>query len=161
MPPADAPSREGGAYGEVAAALRGGARRGGLGVEEEGEAGAILGRRVARGGRVTWYDRVDVEAAGRLGAVLGAVQARSAGAVTLEVTSVHDRPVELRVRTAARWHGDVDLPGPAGSAPRRRVGAPRRAGREARRARPPRRGRGRARPHRPGQPPARWPACST
>ena len=47
--------------------------------------------------------------------MLGAVHARSAGAVTLEVTSVHDRPVELRLRTAARWHGDLDLTGPAGS----------------------------------------------
>jgi hypothetical protein len=115
LPPADATFREGGAYGEFAAALRGGARRGGLGVEEEGEAGAILGRRVARDGRVTWYDRVDFETAGKLGAVLGAVQARSTGAVTLEVTALHGRPVELRLRTAARWHGDVDLPGPAGS----------------------------------------------
>jgi hypothetical protein len=115
MPPADATFREGGAYGELTAALRGGARRGGLGGDEEGEAGLILGRRVARGGRVTWYDRVDFESAGRLGVVLGAVQARGAGAVTLEVTSVHDRPVELRLRTAARWHGDIDLPGPAGS----------------------------------------------
>ena len=67
-------------YGEFAAALRVGVRRAGAGAEEEGEAGLILGRRVARGGRVTWYDRVDLEAAGRLGAVLGAVQARSARA---------------------------------------------------------------------------------
>ena len=115
MPPADAIFHEGGGYGEFVAALRGGARRRGLGVEEEGEAGLILGRRVAPGGRVTWYDHLDLEAAGKLGAVLGAVQARSAGAVTLEVTSVHDKPVELRLRTAARWHGDVDLPGPTGS----------------------------------------------
>ena len=115
MPAADATFKEGGPYGEFAAAVRGGLRRGGVGAEEEGEAGAILGRRVARGGRVTWYDRLDFEAAGRLGAVIGAVHARSAGAVTLEVTSVHGRPVELRLRTAARWHGDVDLAGPAGS----------------------------------------------
>jgi hypothetical protein len=115
MPAADATFHEGGAYGEFVAALRGGARRGGLGGEEEGEAGVILGRRVARGGRVTWYDRVDLETAGRLGVVLGAVEARATGAASLEVTSVHGRPVELRVRAAARWHGDIDLPGPAGS----------------------------------------------
>ncbi len=99
MPAADATFKEGGPYGEVAAAVRGGVRRGGPGAEEEGEAGAILGRRVARGGRVTWYDRLDFEAAGRLGAVIGAVQARSAGAVTLEVTSVHGR-----ARRAAAAH---------------------------------------------------------
>jgi hypothetical protein len=115
MPAADATFQEGGAYGEFVAAVRGGARRGGLGAEAEGEAGLILGRRVARGGRVTWYDRVDLETAGRLGALLGAVEARGAGAASLEVTSVHGRPVELRVRAAARWHGDVDLLGPTGS----------------------------------------------
>ncbi|MEO8689946.1 MAG: hypothetical protein ABI611_17250 [Solirubrobacteraceae bacterium] len=115
MPPADATFREGGAYGEFVAALRGSLRHGGVGGEEEGEAGLILGRRVARGGRVTWYDRVDAEAALHLGAVLGAVEQREAGAASLEVTSVHDRPVELRLKVAARWHGDLDLPGPAGS----------------------------------------------
>jgi hypothetical protein len=115
MPAADATFSEGGAYGELAAALRGGARQGRVGQEEEAEIGAIIGRRVTSDGRVTWYDRFDLEAAGRLSAVLGALQARSAGAVTLEVTSLHDRPVELRLRTAARWHGDVDLPGPASS----------------------------------------------
>jgi hypothetical protein len=115
MPAADATFSEGGAYGELAGALRGVARRGRVGLEEEAEIGAVVGRRVTRDGRVTWYDRFDLEAAGRLSAVLGALQARSAGAVTLEVTSVHDRPVELRLRTAARWHGDVHLPGPASS----------------------------------------------
>ena len=87
----------------------------GAGAEEEGEAGLILGRRVARGGRVTWYDRVDAETAGRLGALLGAVEARSAGDASLEVTLEHGRPVELRLRAAARWHGDVDLPGATAS----------------------------------------------
>ena len=33
----------------------------------------------------------------------------------LEMTSVHGRPVELRVRAAARWHGEVDIPAGAGS----------------------------------------------
>ena len=74
-----------------------------------------MGRRVAGDGRVTWYDRVDPEAAGRLGAVLGAFQARQASEAALEITSVHGRPVELRVRAAARWHGDVELPAGAGS----------------------------------------------
>ena len=125
-----------------------------MGVEEEAEVGAILGRRVTRDGRVTWYDRFDFEAAGRLSAVLGALEARTAGAVALEVTSLHDRPVELRLRTAARWHGDVDLPGLASSlqdvasalrgAP---AGGPGRAG-------PAGRGRGLARPHGSRQPQA-------
>ena len=115
MPKPDATFHEGGGYGELAAALRLGIRSAGAGAEEEGEAGLIMGRRVARGGRVTWYDRVDVEAAGRLGAVLGAVQARHASEAALEITSVHGRPVELRVRAAARWHGEVDLPAGAGS----------------------------------------------
>jgi len=115
MPKPDATFHEGGGYGELAAALRLGLRSAGAGAEEEGEAGLIMGRRVARGGRVTWYDRIDVEAAGRLGAVLGAVQARHASEAALEITSVHGRPVELRVRAAARWHGEVDLPAGAGS----------------------------------------------
>ena len=115
MPKPDATFHEGGPYGEFAAALRLGIRNAGAGAEAEGEAGLIMGRRVARGGRVTWYDRVDVETAGRLGAVLGAVHARHASEASLEVTSVHGRPVELRVRAAARWHGDVDLPAGADS----------------------------------------------
>jgi hypothetical protein len=115
MPKPDATFHEGGAYGELAAALRLGIRNAGAGAEEDGEAGLLMGRRVARGGRVTWYDRVDLETAGRLGAVLGAVQARGAGEAVLEVTSVHGRPVELRLRAAARWHGEVDLPAGAGS----------------------------------------------
>jgi hypothetical protein len=115
MPKADATFHEGGPYGEFAAALHLGIRNAGAGAEEEGEAGLILGRRVGRDGRVTWYDRVDTETAGRLGALLGAVEARQASAASLEVTSVHGRPVELRVRAAARWHGDVDLPGATSS----------------------------------------------
>jgi hypothetical protein len=115
MPKPDATFHEGGAYGEFAAALHLGIRSAGAGAEEEGEAGVIMGRRVARGGRVTWYDRIDVEAAGRLGAVLGALHARHASEAALEITSVHGRPVELRVRAAARWHGEVDLPAGVGS----------------------------------------------
>ena len=115
MPKPDATFHECGAYGEFAAALRAGMRGAGVGAEEEGEAAALVGRRVARGGRVTWYDRIDVEAAGRLGAVLAAVQARQASEAALEVTSVHGHPVELRVRAAARWHGDGELPAGAGS----------------------------------------------
>jgi len=115
MPKPDATFHEGGAYGEFAAALRLGIRNAEAGAKETGEAGVIMGRRVARGGRVTWYDRVDLEAAGRLGAVLGALQAHHASEAALEITSVHGRPVELRVRAAARWHGKVDLPAGAGS----------------------------------------------
>ncbi len=115
MPAADATFREGGAYGEFAAALRGGMRSGRVGGDEEGEAGVVVGRRVTRDGRVTWYHRLDAETAGRLGALLGAVEARQASAASLEVTLAHGRPVELRLRAAARWHGAVDLPGAAGS----------------------------------------------
>ena len=115
MPEPDASYVEGGAYGEFAAALSGVAPRGaGVGGDEEGEVGAVAGRRLARGGRVTWYDRLDAEAAGRLGAVLGAVESRSAGQAALEVTTVHGHPVELRVRAAARVHSNLDLSGPAG-----------------------------------------------
>jgi hypothetical protein len=111
MPPADATYREGGAYGEFAAALRAPGLKGAiLGGEEEGEAGAVFGRRLGRDGRVTWYDRVDGESLGRLGALLGAVEARAAGTGWLEVTLDHGRPVELRLRVAARWQGDLELP---------------------------------------------------
>jgi hypothetical protein len=115
MPAPDATFIEGGAYGEFAAALRGGGPRGtGLGAEEEGEAAAVMGRRLSRGGRVTWYDRLDAETAGRLGAVLGAVEAHQAGEAALEVSVQDGRPVELRLRAAARVHYDVEL-GPAAS----------------------------------------------
>ena len=111
MPTADATYREGGAYGEFAAALRGSALRGRIaGGELEGEVGAVVGRRLGRDGRVTWYDRVDSESLGRLGALLGALEAREANAGSLEVTFDHGRPLELRLRAAARWHGDTELP---------------------------------------------------
>jgi hypothetical protein len=114
MPAPDASYVEGGPYAEFAASLRGvGPRGAGLGGEEEGELGAVVGRRIGRGGRVTWYDRLDEEAAGRLGAILGAVESRSAGQASLEVTEVHGHPLELRVRAAARVYGDLDLSGPA------------------------------------------------
>jgi hypothetical protein len=111
MPDPDATFVEGGAYGELSAALRGGLRRAGAGAEVEGEVGAVAGRRIERGGRVTWYDRLDGEAAGRLGMLLGAVESHEAGTAALEVTLVHDRPVELRVRAAARRYDDVELSG--------------------------------------------------
>jgi hypothetical protein len=115
MPAPDATFVEGGAYGEFAATLRGAGPRGaGLGAEEEGEAAAVMGRRLSRDGRVTWYDRLDAETAGRLGAVLGAVEAHQAGEAALEVSVQDGRPVELRLRAAARVHYDVEL-GPAAS----------------------------------------------
>ena len=80
--------------------------------ELRGEAGAVIGRRVERGGRVTWYDRVDAETAGRLGLVLGALERNDAGEAALEVTLVHGRAVELRVRAAARVHGELAPAGP-------------------------------------------------
>ena len=69
-----------------------------------------MGRRLGRDGRVTWYDRVDSESLGRLGALFGALEAREANAGSLEVTLDHGRPLELRLRAAARWHGDTELP---------------------------------------------------
>jgi len=112
MPPPDARYVEGGAYGEFAAALRAGPAAGGLGADEEGAAGAVVGRRVGRGGRVTWYDRIDAETAGRLGAVLGALEARQASEAALEVNTVGGRPRELRLRAAARLHGNLELSPP-------------------------------------------------
>jgi hypothetical protein len=115
MPEPDAKFVEGGAYGELSAALHAGLRRAGLGGDVEAEAGVVAGRRIARGGRETWYDRLDGEAAGRLGMLLGAVESHSAGTAALEITLDHDRPVELRVRAAARVYDDVELPGPISS----------------------------------------------
>ena len=75
MPEADATYREGGAYAEFAAALRGSGLRGRIaGGELEGEVGGVVGRRLGRDGRVTWYDRVDSESLGRLGALFGAAR---------------------------------------------------------------------------------------
>ena len=60
QPPApDATYEEGGPYAEVAAALGGP-----LGVAAGAEGGAVLGRRIDPGGRVTWYDRFDGETPG-------------------------------------------------------------------------------------------------
>jgi hypothetical protein len=111
-PPPDSTYKEGGAFGEFAAALGSPL---GPDAEERGEAGAVMGRRVGRGGRVTWYGRLDAEVAGRLGLVLGAIEEHHAGETALEVSSVHGRPVELRVRAAARVHGELTPPGPATS----------------------------------------------
>jgi hypothetical protein len=111
MPEADATYREGGAYAEFAAAVRGSGLRGRVaGGELEGEVGGVVGRRLGRDGRVTWYDRVDGESLGRLGVLFGALEARAATAGSLEVTLDHGRPLELRLRAAARWHGDTELP---------------------------------------------------
>ena len=108
-PPApDATYKEGGPYAEVAAALGGP-----LGVEAAAEGGAVLGRRIEPGGRVTWYDRFDGETAGRLGLVLGALERHDAGEAAIEVTTVRGRATELRVRAAARVHGELAPPGPA------------------------------------------------
>ena len=74
-----------------------------------------MGRRIEPGGRVTWYDRVDGETAGQLGVVLGALQRHDAAQAALEVTTVHGRPVQLRVSAAARVHGELAPPGPVSS----------------------------------------------
>ena len=112
---------------------------------------AVVGRRLGRDGRVTWYDRVDGETSGRLGALLGAARG-APGEHGLARGHARAWPaVELRLRAAARWHGDVEL---LGGPPRVRDvaallrGAPASAGR----SRPPHRGGGVARPDRSGQP---------
>jgi hypothetical protein len=111
MPAADATYVEGGAYAEFAAALRGpGLRSAMAGGDAEAELGLVTGRRLGRDGSVTWYDRVDGETAVRLGALIGAVEAHHASTASLEVTLKHGQPVELRLRAAARWQGDVQLP---------------------------------------------------
>ena len=47
--------------------------------------------------------------------LLGAVESHSAGTAALEITLDHDRPVELRVRAAARVYDDVELAAPLSS----------------------------------------------
>ena len=74
-----------------------------------------MGRRIEPGGRVTWYDRIDGETAGELGVVLGSLQRHDAGQAAFEITTVHGRPVELRVIAAARVHGELAPPGPVSS----------------------------------------------
>jgi hypothetical protein len=111
-PPPDSRYIEGGGFAEFAAALGGPA---GTGVGMRGEVGAVAGRRVGRDGREIWYDRVDAETAGRLGLVLGAIEEHHAGEAALEVTVVRGRPVELRLRAAARVHGELAPPGPVTS----------------------------------------------
>jgi hypothetical protein len=111
-PPPAATYAEGGAYGEVAASL---GLRSGAGASGGLELGAVAGRRIARGGRVTYYDRIDGEVAGKLGLVLGSLQRHDAGQAVLEVTSVHGRAVELRVSASARVHYELAPPGLASS----------------------------------------------
>jgi hypothetical protein len=111
-PPPDVTYKEGGGYGELAAAL--GIRRG-VRAAAGVELGAVAGRRIAPGGRVTYYDRVDGETAGKLGLVLGSLQRHDAGQAVLEITTVHGRAVELRVSAAARVHYALAPPGPASS----------------------------------------------
>jgi hypothetical protein len=112
-PPPDSRFAEGGAYGEYVAALR---AAGTAGADLSAEAGAVAGRRIERDGRVTWYDRVDGEIAGRLGVVLGALERHDAGEAAFEIVTVRGRAVELRLRGAARVHADLELGGPLSGA---------------------------------------------
>ena len=112
-PPApDSTYKEGGAYGEFTAAV---GLRPGTEASLGAELGAVMGRRIEPGGRVTWYDRVDGETAGQLGVVLGALQRHDAAQAAFEVTTVHGRPAQLRVSAAARVHGELAPPGPVSS----------------------------------------------
>jgi hypothetical protein len=104
---------EGGAYVELAAAFElpaPGGRAAPLGVDVEVEGMAVLGRRLA-GARTTWYVKVSGEAAGRLGAVIGALEATRDGEVVLEVTHVRGRPIELRAIAAAGLAQELALLG--------------------------------------------------
>ena len=85
-----------------------------------------MGRRIEPGGRVTWYDRVDGETAGKLGIVLGALQRHDAAQAALEVTTVHGRPVQLRVQRRRARARRARAAGP-GQLARRPRDAPRRA----------------------------------
>lgn len=112
-PPPQATYHEAGAYGEFSddVDLPGMPHvRQGPGLRVEGALGAIVGRRVS-GARRTWYARIDGSAAGRLGAVLGAVELSRGGDAALELTFVGDQPVELRVRGAAALRDQLDLLG--------------------------------------------------
>lgn len=107
-PKADSRYEEGGAYGEVAGALGGD-----LGAEAHAEGRVVMGRRIERGGRVTYYDRIGAETGGHLGLLLGTLERHDAGELALEVTTVHGRATELRVRGALRVHGDLSPPASA------------------------------------------------
>jgi hypothetical protein len=112
-PPPHATFREAGAYGEFTddIDLPGMPHlRQAPGVRAEGSAGAVVGRRVS-GERRTWYARIDAAVAGRLGAVLGAVELTRRGDAALELTYVGGRPVQLRVRGAAALRDQLDLLG--------------------------------------------------
>ena len=112
-PPPQATYHEAGAYGEFTddIDLPGMPHvRQGPGVRTEGSVGAVVGRRIS-GARRTWYARIDASAAGRLGAVLGAVELSRGGDAALELTFAGGRPVELRVRGAAALRDQLDLLG--------------------------------------------------
>jgi hypothetical protein len=112
-PPPQATYHEAGAYGEFTddIGLPGMPYvRQGPGLSAEGSLGAVVGRRVS-GARRTWYARIDASTAGRLGAVLGAVELTRRGDAALELTFAGDRPVEMRVRGAAALRDQLDLLG--------------------------------------------------
>ena len=95
---------EGGAFGEVAGAL---------GAEAHAEGGGVLGRRVGPGDRTVYYERMDAELGAHMGALFGALDTHEAGELGLEVTVEHGRATQLRLRGAARVHGELVPPGPA------------------------------------------------
>ena len=78
--------------------------------------GVVLGRRVGRDGRVTWYDRIDAETAGAARA-----RARRAARRTRRARwrSRRPRPTaapsSCALRGAARVHWDAELGGPVGT----------------------------------------------
>jgi hypothetical protein len=111
-PPPDVTYKELGSYGEIAGSM---GIRNRVSVSESADLGQVAGRRIGRDGRVTYYVRVDGETAGKLGAVVGSVQAHSAGQAVLEITALHGRAVELRVLAAARVHSQLSPAGPVSS----------------------------------------------
>ncbi len=111
-PPPQATYYEGGAYGDFSADV--GLKLPHLGqspsLHLDGRLGEVAGRRVS-GHRVTWYLRLDYNAAGRLGAIVGAVSSAQRDAAALEVSLDHGRPVALVVHGAAAMRGQLDLLG--------------------------------------------------
>jgi len=111
-PEPDSTYKEGGAYGEFTAAV---GLRPGTDASLGADFGAVMGRRIEPGGRVTWYDRLDGETVGQLGVVLGSLQRHDAAQAAFAITTVDGRPAELRVSAAARVHGNLAPPGPVSS----------------------------------------------
>ncbi len=114
LPPASATYVEGGAWTQVAAALkldvpvRGATLP--LGLDAELAGSAVMGRRIA-GPRTTWYIRLGQSAVAQAGTLLASLSARRDAEVVLEVTEEGGREVEARLTTAVDAGGEGELAG--------------------------------------------------